>query len=100
MANTYKLSDGTRMLKSLIDKKVSEAKAQKIANMIEEYGYVFCEECKKNDCVPIDCSHNISVKECQESGKSELAWDLENITMLGRIHHAKKDGLDLRFTNN
>jgi len=91
MANSYQTSDGERVTKSVIDRRVHEAKAEKIATMINDYGYVFCEDCKKNDCKPIDCSHDISVKEAQESGRTELAWDVKNITMRGRACHQKWD---------
>ena len=68
------MSDGTRIAKSEIDQKVREAKQKKIDMMMEEQGYIVCEDCGRNDCVPVDCSHDISVKECQESGRTELAW--------------------------
>lgn len=92
MANTYRMSDGSRITKAEIDKRVHKAKAQKLEQMMEDYGYVFCEDCGKNDCKPVDCSHDISVKECQESGRTELAWDVGNITMRGRSCHQKYDG--------
>ena len=91
MGNSYKMSDGTRMAKSEIDQKVREAKQKKIDMMMEEQGYIVCEDCGRNDCVPVDCSHDISVKECQESGRTELAWDVNNITMRGRKCHQKHD---------
>jgi len=91
MANSYRTSTGERFTKAEIDRKVHLAKADKIVQMIEEHGYVFCEDCKQNDCKPIDCSHNISVKEAQESGRTELAWDVNNITMRGRACHQKWD---------
>lgn len=89
--NSYNTSSGIRVTKVEIDKLVRKAKEEKIAQMMDEYGYIFCEDCKQNDCKPIDCSHDISVKECQESGKSELAWDVNNITMRGRKCHQKHD---------
>ena len=85
--STYKLSDRSRVKKSVLDRKVKEAKKEKLELFIEEHGYAFCEDCGKNDCKPIDCSHDISVKECQESGRSELAWDINNITLRGRPCH-------------
>ena len=43
MANSYRMSNGERILKSDIDQNVREAKQKKIDKMIDEYGYVFCE---------------------------------------------------------
>lgn len=93
----YKMSNGEWVTKSVIDRKVREAKDLKIKLFFEEYGYIFCEECKNNEDTPIDCSHIISVDECQKSGRSELAWDLNNIRLLGRECHKKKDKLNLKF---
>lgn len=31
------------------------------------------------------------------SGRAELCYDLDNLTVLCRKHHQKKDKLDLRF---
>lgn len=95
-SNTYSTSTGERVTKSEIDKKVRKAKEQKIQNMIDDFGYVFCEDCKRNDCKPIDCSHEISVKEAQESGRAELAWDVNNIKMRGRKCHQKHDKLHIQ----
>ena len=81
------MSNGERIFKSKIDNNVRKAKQQKIAEFLEENDYLFCEDCKKNTCLPIDCSHDISVDECQKSGRSELAWDVNNITLRGRRCH-------------
>lgn len=95
--NHFRTSDGDKVTKAEIDRNVRKAKAQKLANYTEEHGYIFCEDCGRNDCLPVDCSHDISVSECQNSGRSELAWDVENITLRGRKCHQIKDGLDLKF---
>lgn len=100
MANTYRLSDGSRMAKSKIDQLVLKAKAAKIEQMLDEHGFIFCEEegCGKNSSAgePLDCSHDKSVKECQESGQTELAWDVDNITMRCRTCHAIRDKLNIQ----
>ncbi len=88
---TYGTNTGERFTTSQIDVKVRKAKMQKINNMLDDIGYVVCEDCKRNDCVPVDCSHDISVKEAKESGESQLAWDVDNITMRGRSCHRKHD---------
>lgn len=95
--NHYYTSSGEKVTKSYIDKKIREAKKKKLDMFIKKHGYYFCEECGRNDCKPIDCSHNISVKECQESGRAELAWDVNNITLRGRPCHRKKDTSELKF---
>lgn len=95
--NHYYTSTGIRVPKKLIDSRVRKAKEHKIRSMIDTYGYVFCEECMSNDCIPVDCSHDKSVDWCQKNRQVELAWDVKNITMRGRNCHRKKDNLDLRF---
>ena len=42
MANSYRLSDNSKMEKPEIDRRVREAKAIKKELMMEEYGYHFC----------------------------------------------------------
>lgn len=61
--------------------------------MLYTYGYIFCEECNLNASagVYIDCSHDLSVKWCQDNGQSDLAWDVNNITMRCRNCHNKHD---------
>jgi len=64
-----------------------------IAAQKETFGYNFCEEkdCHKSQGVYLDCSHDISVDECQKSGRTELAWDVNNITIRCRDCHNKHD---------
>ena len=62
-----------------------------------EYGYNFCTKCSRNDCKPIDVSHNISVKKAKETGNAQLCWDLDNLEILGRKCHAKKDKLNIQW---
>lgn len=104
--NYYRKSNGDKVGKSEIDRNVNKAKAEKVKRQYEDNGYNFCEKCNKEgqpsginrmELSILDCSHNISVDECQKSGRSELAWDLDNIEILCRYHHQIKDGLDLKF---
>ncbi|RDY58480.1 hypothetical protein [Flagellimonas nanhaiensis] len=92
---SYKMTNGERVEKSVIDYRVRKAKERKIEMMMLEHGYVFCEEvgCGKNaNCgEPIDCSHDISVDECQKMGITEWAWDVKNITMRCRTCHKIHD---------
>jgi hypothetical protein len=93
--NHFKMSDGTRISKVEIDRRVKEAKQQKLADQLEAEGYNFCQTCHRNDDVPIDCAHIISVDECQKTGHSEWSWDLENIAIEGRECHKKRDGVKI-----
>lgn len=92
--NTYSSSDGQRWTSKEVENKIREAKQAKIDLIVDEFGYVFCEACKRNDCVPVDCSHDKSVQWCKDNGCVELAWDVENITMRGRRCHQKHDKLN------
>jgi hypothetical protein len=89
--NSYRLSDGTRISKASLDRKVREAKRLKLQQQRDELGYNVCTECWSNEDTPIDCSHTESVDSCQKNGRSEKAWDLDNIKILGRKCHSKHD---------
>ncbi len=89
--NYYRKSNGHKVSKSTIDYRIRKAKSDKLEEFYEEHKYYFCEDCKKNDCVPIDCSHDLSVDQCQKQGMSEKAWDVDNITLRGRPCHVKHD---------
>lgn len=85
--NTYADSKGNRYTKQEIDKKVIEAKQKKKEQFFDKHGYYFCERCGKSDCLPLDLSHLISVKEAQESGNVEIAWDVKDLEFHGRKCH-------------
>lgn len=89
--NHFHCSDGTRVSKTTIDRKTREAKRIKLLMQIEDIGFNRCEQCKRNDCVPVDVSHIISVDTAQKSGRAELCWDTDNMTILGRNCHRKRD---------
>ena len=91
MKPTYSTSTGKRYTTQQIENKMRKTKSLKLEMQFIEYGYNFCEECKRNDCKPLDCSHDISVKEAKEIGCAELCWDLNNITIRGRKCHQKHD---------
>ena len=97
--NHYRCSDGTKISKSLLDKRIHDAKFKKLAQFIEDNGYIFCEDCRLNNCTPVDCSHDISVDECQKSGRSELACDVNNITLRGRKCHVIWDNKTRKAEN-
>ena len=89
--NTYQTSSGERFKKSVIDNKIKKAKADKLEAQIDEHGYNFCEDCERSTGTYLDCSHNVSVKEAQETGQAELGWDVNNITIRCRECHRKHD---------
>jgi hypothetical protein len=91
MSNKYNLSNGLKIEKSAIDRKIRQAKEAKLNEHFDQYGYYFCTTCKQNDDVPIDVAHIISVDACQKSGRSELSWDLNNLVVEGRKCHRKRD---------
>lgn len=92
---TYQTSDGQRVEKSVIDRRTREAKAKRLEWQRNEHGYNFCEDqsdghiCGHNGAgTYLDCSHEISVNECQKSKRTELAWDWQNnILIRCRMHH-------------
>ena len=88
--NTFQTSLGERISKGKIDRNVRHAKAEKIRQYKNDHGYMFCEDCGTNQG-PIDCSHDISVNECQNTGCTELAWSVKNITLRCRSCHNKHD---------
>jgi len=91
--NSYSCSDGTRLKQSVIDRLITKAKAEKIRQFVDDNGYIYCEECKVSNAFKFDCSHDLSVKKCKEQGKTELAFDVKNITILCRKCHQIKDKL-------
>lgn len=95
--NTFEDSNGNKYTKATIDRKVNDAKRMRMNQQLNEYGYNFCEDCKRNDCKPVDMSHDISVDRCQKDKNIplELAWDVSNITPVGRPCHKRKDKLYL-----
>ena len=95
--NTYQTSTGERLKKSVIDSLVKKANKEKLKQQFEEFGFNFCEDCHISGGVFLDCSHDISVKECQESGQAEKAFDVNNIKIRCRSCHQKKDKLNVQF---
>ena len=89
--NTYSTSTGERIKKSVIDEKIKQAKAKKLEQQLDDWGYYFCEDCSVSTGTYLDCSHDISVKEAQETGRAELSWDVNNLTVRCRECHNKHD---------
>ena len=93
MKPTYSDSFGNRWTTEQIDRKSAETAKQLLEDQLIEYGYNFCEVCKRNDCKPIDVAHLVSRKEAKESGMAELCWSEDNQKIMGRKCHQKHDKL-------
>ena len=89
--NYLTTSEGEKISRSQFDRRILEAKKEKLYNFFDEHNRYFCEVCLSNNCKPIDNSHDVSVKKCIEMGKPELAYDVNNITLRGRDCHNKHD---------
>lgn len=91
--NSYRTSDGSRLKQSVIESLIKKAKAAKLQQQWDESGYNFCEDCGISSGTYLDCSHDISVKKAKESGRTELCFDVNNITIRCRKCHQTHDGL-------
>jgi len=89
--NYYKDSKGNRYSSAQVERRIRAAKAKLIRNQLDEFGFNFCTVCQKNSCLPLDCSHHVSVKKAKETGRVELCWDINNMAIVGRLCHKKKD---------
>lgn len=98
--NTYADSVGNRYTKVEVERLIHLAKAEKLASFMAEHDYYFCEEKEGEHNGPIDCSHNISVSECQLKGLTEYSWDVNNITLRCRRHHNIHDRSGLQWNVN
>lgn len=98
---TYQTSDGQRVEKSIIDRRTREGKEAALEAQRDEFGFNFCVKCNNNgNGRRLHCSHIISVKEAQETGRAELAWLLLNIQILCEVCHAEFDGLNVQLNFN
>lgn len=95
---TYSDSEGNRYTTSQIDRRSDKTAKEVLYAQFMDYGYNFCEKCKRNDCKPLDASHTISRKKAKEDGNVEILWQHSNFEILGRKCHQIKDGLSLKFT--
>ena len=91
--NHYFTSAGERVSKGTIDRNVRKAKDLKKTQFYNEHGYYFCEDCGVNEsgAFKIDCSHDVSVNDCQNYGVPEYAWNINNIKLRCRKCHNKHD---------
>jgi 5-methylcytosine-specific restriction endonuclease McrA len=98
--NTYRQSNGERITKAVIDRKTREAKAKVIQNQLNEHGFNFCTGDALEHSGHLTCAHIISVDKAQKQGRSELAFDPENIIVLCTKCHAIYDKNDVRFSHS
>ena len=96
MSNKYFDSKGNSYTQSQIDFRIKRAGLELLDLQFLEYGYNFCTKCKRNDCKPIDVSHNISRKKAKELRQVELSWSHSNMEILGRRCHKIKDKLHIQ----
>ena len=94
--NTYSDSNGNRYTTNQIEARIKKSALLLLDTQFIEYGYNFCEKCKRNDDKPIDVSHTISRKKAKEDGNVEVLWDLSNLEILGRRCHKIKDKLNIK----
>ena len=85
--NHYNCSDGRTVSKTYVNRMVTKAKRQVLADQLETLGYHKCQECGINGGTPLDCAHTVSVDEAQKSGRTELSWAPQNIKILCRHCH-------------
>lgn len=85
--NRVRLSTGETITRKEFDRRIINSKKLYTQLFVDKYGYVFCERCKHNECTFISRSHIISVKQCIETQRAELAYDLNNYEHLGIEHH-------------
>jgi len=113
--NKVRLSTGEKISRMEFNKRIHDAKELKLSQQLNEHGLNFCQDCANdneslfkllidgqkfiNDLEYriLECSHEISVKECVESGRAELAYDLNNMRIRCHYHHKIKDELNLKF---
>ena len=91
--NTYSDSNGKRYTTPQIEARIKKAALIMLHTQRAEFGYNFCQRCKRNDDKPIDVSHTISRKTAKENGNVEVLWSDENLEILGRKCHKIKDKL-------
>ena len=78
--NTWRCSNGERITEAKKQRNIRHAKAEKIRQFKNDHGRCYCENCGTNQG-HISCSHIISVKYAQETGRTQLAWFIPNIQL-------------------
>jgi len=96
---TYSDTEGNRYTTTQIEWRIKRAALLILDLQFIEFGYNFCQECKENNDKPIDVSHTISRKKAKEDGCVEILWDIDNLEILGRQCHKRKDRLTIGYEN-
>ena len=77
--NNYKTSDGKSYPQSVVERKIREAKKQKLEEFFDAHGYYFCEECNRSDRKPIDCSQTLVLSGRRKTDKRSFAGMLTTL---------------------
>lgn len=85
--NIVTFPNGEKIGRGEFDRRIVKAKERKTDQFVAIHGYPFCERCTRNDCIRIARSHIVSVSECLRSGNPALAYDEENLELLGKRCH-------------
>ena len=80
--STYRTSDGTRVKKSIIDTRIRSAKKK----LISDNHHHNCQGCGSSSDI-LDCSHTLSVNDCQNRGMSEQSYNVANLSLDCRDCH-------------
>ena len=89
--NTYSCDDGSRVVKSIIDRNIRKAKEIKTSEFLKDHDFIFCEFTGQSSGTFIDHMHIISVKECLATGRANLSWDQRNLRFGTREYHNEFD---------
>ncbi len=76
---SFKTTDGERLTKTFIDGQIRKAK-QEFLKQCEHSDIAYCQACGASN-KRLSCSHIISVNDCQNDGRSEIAFDVENLQL-------------------
>ncbi len=109
--NHIHTSTGETLTRAEFNRRVNEAKEKKIQDQLNRFDFNFCEDCSKEGRISkiriggidfdfLDSSHEISVKECIELGRAELAYNIDYLTIRCRYHHRIFDKSNLKFKAN
>ncbi len=90
--NHYYTSTGDRISQATLDRRIRRAKQVKKERLEGD----FCEECGACGVV-LDMSHDMSIQDAKNARMVELCYDVENLSLICRDCHKKKDGLNLQF---
>ena len=95
---TFKTSTGERLTKTVIDGQIRKAKKELTDQAIED-GMQYCWSCGRTN-ERLSCSHIISVNDCQNDGRSEQAYNVDNIQLECLICHAETERGDIVYHEN